>query len=308
MIVDMHRHLWSLFERFPRARELAARGAAAHEVAQLGELPLVPDVWQRGAEVLEEMDLAGIDRSVIFLADYSLRLGDGMLTVEGENRLHVELARKYPDRFTPFLGVDPRRPGAEELLDYGIAEWRVQGIKLHPTTGFLPTDPACMPFYDRSAKYGLPIVVHTGPMPSPLYSRHAQPVYLDDVAADFPDATIIMAHSGQCWWEEAVRIAYFKPNVILELSMWQWTFREYPEEFCRMLDKMRTMIGVERIIFGSDFPGLRPIMALKNWVEAFQGLPETARRYGYRFEPEEVTAMLGGNAERLLGAVRVSRE
>ena len=50
--------------------------------------------------------------------------------------------------------------------------------------------------YEKAQELGLPVMVHTGPEPKPLYSRHCQPVYVDDVAADFPDLTIILAHAG----------------------------------------------------------------------------------------------------------------
>ncbi len=300
MIIDMHRHLWSLSERYPQVGRPTLPGMKTDATTSSPQ-ELVPNAERRGAEVVEEMQASGVDRSVVFLADYALRLGEGTLTVEGENRLHAELARQYPDRLVPFLGVDPRRPGGLELFRTGLDRWGMRGLKFHPSAGFLPHDPVCMPFYQLASERELPVLFHTGPFQAHLFSHTTQPVHLDTVAADFPKLTIIMAHSGLCWWNEALTIAWFKPNMVLELSMWQWTYLRDPREFVASIVRMRDTIGIERIVFGSDFPGLRRAMSLRDWVGVFRRLPDLAKEHGYRITEEEAQAILGGNAQRILG-------
>ncbi len=103
----------------------------------------------------------------------------------------------------------------------------MRGLKLHPGAAFFPN--ACLPFFELAGQAGVPVVVHTGPLASPLFSHTARPAFLDPVAADFPDNGIVMQHAGQrCWWEEALNVAFWKPNVYLELSMWQWTYTFAP--------------------------------------------------------------------------------
>ena len=295
MIVDMHRHMWSVFERYPNA---------SHRFTRRFGPPPPPksalDGNERTADILAEMEEARIARSVIVVADFALRLGEGLLAIEEENRLVADLARSHPGRLIPFLGVDPRRPGALDLFRTGLDDWSVAGLKLHPATGFFPYDPVCFPLFDLAGQRGVPVLVHTGPMVPPLYSRMGQPVHLDDVAADFPRTTIIMAHVGLCWWEEALEIAWHKPNIILELSTWQWTFLREPREFVRAVATMKDSIGADRIVFGSDFPALRAAMSLRSWVEVFQGLPDLARDHGFRISEADAQAILGGNAKRLL--------
>ncbi|HSB69745.1 MAG TPA: amidohydrolase family protein [Candidatus Methylomirabilis sp.] len=295
MIVDMHRHLWSVFERHPSASHLFTR-----RFGSPGGQEVTLDAERRAADVLAEMDEAGIGRTVIVVADFALRLGEGLFAIEEENRLVAGLGRSHAGRILPFLGVDPRRPGALELFRKGLDEWGMAGLKLHPASGFFPYDPVCLPLFDLAGQRGVPVLVHTGPMVAPLLSRMAQPVHLDEVAADFPRTTIIMAHVGLCWWEEALSIAWHKPNVVLELSTWQWTFLRDPREFVRAVATMKDSIGAERIVFGSDFPALRGAMSLRSWVEVFQGLPDLAREHGHRISDSEAQAILGGNAERLL--------
>lgn len=301
MIVDLHRHLWSVAERYPGIRIPGAVGGSLHS-GEAGAPEPIPNLEQRGAELVAEMDQAGVDRSVIFLGDYGLRLGEGTFTVEAENRLTAELARRHPDRLIAFLGVDPRRPGALDLFRHGLEAWGVRGMKMHPATGFRPSDPECRPFFELAGRHGVPIACHTGPMVSPLLSHTCRPIYLDEMAADYPETTIIVQHSGQqAWWREALNIAFWKPNLILELSMWQWAYLQDRREFVAAIARMKDTIGVERIVFASDLPGLRQAMSLRTWVEVFQNLPTLAQQYGYDLTEADARAILGGNAARILG-------
>lgn len=304
MIIDLHRHLWSVVERYASVRREAARSSVtvldAETEQELGSEG-VPDVASRGAAIMAEMDEAGIDVSVVFLGDYGLRLGESALSVEEENRAIAELARNHPGRIVPFAGVDPRRRRALELFRQGLDEWGMRGLKLHPGTGFDPGAEECRPFFELAGSRGVPVVVHTGPMASPLVSHTARPVNLDPVAADFPETTIVMQHAGQrCWWEEALNIAFWKPNVYLELSMWQWTYQFDRAGFVKALGRMKQEIGLDRVLFGSDFPGLSETMGLRAWVEVFSDLPGLAAEHGVEITPAEAAAILGGNARRIL--------
>lgn len=296
----MHRHLWSVFERYTSIEGIRPGGGGttpAHEHASDGE----QDPVARGAEIREEMAKAGVDRSVIMLGDYGLRLGEPALSIVEENALATDLARQDPEHFTAFFGIDPRRPHAVELfrdaLDLGA-----RGLKLHPCAGFYPNDPVCRPLYALAGERGVPVAVHTGPLAAPLLGASADPIYLDEPAADFPQTTFIILHAGQrAWFPIALDMARWKSNLHLELAMWQREQLESEERFIRRLDEMKKAIGLERVLFGSDCPGLSAVMSLEQWVQVFRDLPETAQRYGCEITPEEVDLMLGGNAAALLG-------
>ena len=224
----------------------------------------LPDVDARGAAILAEMDEAGIDISVVFLGDYGLRLGESALSVEDENRRSPSwpAATRRGSCRSPVSTHGGRR--RLDLFRRDVDEWGMRGLKLHPGTGFDPAADVCRPFFELAGSRGVPVVVHTGPMASPLVSHTARPVNLDPVAADFPDTTIVMQHAGQrCWWEEALNIAFWKPNVHLELSMWQWTYQFDRAGFVRALGRMKQEIGLDRVLFGSDFPGLSETMGLR---------------------------------------------
>jgi predicted TIM-barrel fold metal-dependent hydrolase len=299
MIIDMHRHMWSVSERHPA---FATLGGGVET-----ELPLVPDIDGTADGIVAEMDESGVDVTVLVLADYHMRLGDAIFSPEGENRVQTHMAQRHPSRLISFFGMDPRRPDAIDLFDIALREWGAKGLKLHPTVGYFPHDPVCYPFYEKCVEYGVPVISHTGPMASPLYSRYTMPIEFDQIAADFPDLTLILAHSGTGQmaiphrYLEALAIACEKPNVLLELSCWQLVYQRDPGAFVLALDRMRNEVGIERILFASDFPGTRAWMPLSEWVGVFRGMPALGEEHGVRFDDRDVDAMLGGNGARVLG-------
>ncbi|PRZ42324.1 hypothetical protein CLV47_106196 [Antricoccus suffuscus] len=301
MIIDMHRHLWSVFERYASVRDIAA-----HDAKSMGHgEPTSQDPSERSAQIIKEMDGAGVDRSIVMLGDYGLRLGEPSLSIEEENRLATDLAAKYPERFTAFFGIDPRREGSAEMFKKAVEQDGARGLKLHPCAGFFPNDRACYPLYEIAGAAGIPVAIHTGPLAAPLISRFADPIYIDEPAADFPDTTFIVLHSGmRCWFPIALDIARWSPNMYLELALWQRDYVEKEELFIDRLDQIKKAIGLDRVLFGSDCPGSSSVMSLSDWVQVFKDLPEIADRHNVVITDHEVAAMLGGTAQRVLGLDR----
>ena len=127
---------------------------------------------------------------------------------------------------------------------------------------------------------------------------------IDEVAVNFPNLKIIIAHAGYCWWEEAAWIASYKPNVYLDLANWQPKIARRPvEEFYSTLRSMLNIIGTPKIMFGSDWPALRAIPKLNNavWVKAIKETPDSVKAAGIDFTDQEKDAILGGNAAKVLG-------
>jgi predicted TIM-barrel fold metal-dependent hydrolase len=299
MIIDLHRHLWSIFERYPAVREIAARAGVAGQT-DAHQAP-VQDVETRAAEIRAEMADAGVDRSCLLLGDYGLRLGEGDRTIAEENRLATDLARSDPEHFIAFFGVDPRRPEAADLFREAL-DAGARGLKLHPCSGFSPADVVCRPLYELAGERGVPVVVHTGPMAAPLVSTYCSPLHLDEPAADFPHVSFVILHAGQrAYFDLALDMARWKPNLYLELSLWQGLLLEDEARFVDRIAEIRNGIGLERVVFGSDCPGVSRVMRLDAWVHAFRELPSLAARHAAKVTDGEVEAMLGGTAATLMG-------
>lgn len=196
------------------------------------------------------------------------------------------------DVLIPFGSVDPRTGvAALEEARRQVTELGVRGFKFHPSVqGFDPSDREFYPLWELLEGFGLPIVSHTGqngmgaglPGGGGIRLRYSNPLLLDDVAADFPDLRIVLAHPSVPWQDEANSMATHKANVFIDLS--GWSPKYFPDSLVRLADT----VLADKVLFGTDFPLITPA----KWMEAFERLPI---RDGVR------PKILKDNAIRLLG-------
>lgn len=232
------------------------------------------------------------------------RLGLVMFTVDSEFEMGVrrvpneevaEAARDNADMMLAFASIDPHKGKlgvrhARRLLD----EYGMRGFKFHPTCqGFFPNDRMAYPLYELIAERRLPAIFHTGHSGigtgmrggGGLRLKYSQPIHLDDVAADFPDMTIILAHPSWPWTDEALSVALHKPNVYIDLS--GWLPRYFPPQIVRYGNTQLK----HKLLFGSDYPLISP----DRWIEDFRAAG---------FKPEVQEMILKENAIRALGLTR----
>ncbi|WP_339106190.1 amidohydrolase family protein [Haloterrigena salinisoli] len=182
------------------------------------------------------------------------------------------------DRVLAFGGFDPRivdNPAAE--IDRALAELELDGIKIHPPhQGIAANDYRDDPdtrgldglelLYERCAESNVPVTIHTGTSIFPgARSRYADPMPIDDLAIDFPDLDIIMAHGGRpMYTEEAWFLLRRHDNVYLDIS-------SFPPS--NLLDYFPEIERIdERVLFGSDWPG--PMVPdISDNVDAVRDLP-----------------------------------
>jgi predicted TIM-barrel fold metal-dependent hydrolase len=263
----------------------------------------VPEFWDvSGDMIVKDMDAAGIDKSVLLAVDWGLarHLGEPKLSIEEINRVFADAAEKYPQRLIAFAGIDPRRSKAAEMVEKFLKEWGMKGIKLHSAAGFYPNDKVCYPIYEKALEYGVPVLLHAGEVLKPLYFKYCQPIYVQEVAMDFPDLPIILAHTGGCWYSEAVAICNSSTNVYLDLSLWQGRLL-HPLEFYKDLRTLLDSVPWQRVLFGSDYPYLKLLVNQERWVKAFTEIPDPVKEQGIEFTEEEIAGIIGGNAAKILG-------
>jgi predicted TIM-barrel fold metal-dependent hydrolase len=185
----------------------------------------------------------------------------------------ASIVQQYADRFIGFASVDPwKGVVAIKELERSVKELGLRGLKLHPTTqAFFPNDTRFYPLWEKCAELGIPVLFHTGqtgvgagtPGGGGYKLKYAQPIpYIDDVAADFPDLTIIMAHPAVPWQEEQLSVAVHKANVYIDLSGWS------PKYFPPVLLQYATSLLQDKVLFGSDYPALQP----DRWLRDFEAL------------------------------------
>lgn len=209
-----------------------------------------------------------------------------------DNYEMADLAAQNSDVLIPFASIDPAKGklGAREARKL-VREHGVRGFKFHPTMqGFFPNDRMAYPLYEAIVESGVPALFHTGQtgvgsgMPGGMGMRlkYSNPMYIDDVAADFPDMKIIMAHPSFPWQEEALSVATHKPNVHIDLSGWS------PKFFPAILVQYCNTILRHKMLFGSDWPVILP----ERWIADFEKLD---------IKSEVRPLIMKENAIRLLG-------
>ncbi|MBU2547335.1 MAG: amidohydrolase family protein [Proteobacteria bacterium] len=221
----------------------------------------------------------------------------GKLTdrVRRRNEWTCQSAREYVE-LVPFLSVDPimgREAMMAELEDK-IDNHGARGLKVHPGEGhFFPDDPAMMPVWEMLAQRGLPAISHSGPdiaNPNPDYTR---PRAFASILERFPGLNLVMAHLGGGYYDEVIEIAGRYPNAYFDTSASLPGDKDGRPLLLRSKSltdeeavELIRRIGVDRVLFGTDYPWFHPGQDLKRFL-------------GLGFSEEEKQALLGGNARRL---------
>jgi predicted TIM-barrel fold metal-dependent hydrolase len=260
-VTDLHVHIQPWSQMKPDVLTVMRHGKEAHwerleslmeEPQALLDLLDASDVWRVGLVNYPSPDLMGFtDETNAFAARY---------------------AEAAPDRLLPYGGVHPRFTSdpegqVEELLQLGI-----RCLKIHPPHQMFPANAYTMGLealgriYRRCEERGLPVMIHTGTSIFPgARCKYGRPMELDDVAIDFPDLVIFMAHGGRpLWMDEAFFILRRHRNVYLELS--GIPPKRLPAYFPRIAE-----IG-DRVVWGTDWPspGVRD---LRENLDQFLSLP-----------------------------------
>jgi predicted TIM-barrel fold metal-dependent hydrolase len=224
---------------------------------------------------------------VVFSVDWESQSGRAPVP----NEEIARVAHENSDIMIPFASVDPARPNAVEEARRLIADHGVRGFKFHPNLqAFFPNDRMAYPLYEAIAEAGLPALFHTGhsgigsglPGGGGVRLKYSNPICLDDVAVDFPELKIVLAHPSFPWQDEALSIAMHKPEVYIDLSGWS------PKYFPPQLVQYARTLLKRQVLFGSDFPMITP----DRWMEDFERLG---------LDPEVQSLIFKENAARLLG-------
>lgn len=277
--IDIHTHV-----------EIDSAGRCAYD-AELAEATgryfnLGPDHFARVD------DLAAVYRrhntaAVVFTIDAQTASGHQSNSVEEI----IEGASRNSDVLIPFGSVDPLSGSAavrrvDELVGYGV-----RGFKFHPgLQGFEPNDRRYYPIYEAIARAGVPALFHTGqtglgsalPGGHGIKLRYSDPMLLDDVAADFPELTIVMAHPAVPWVDAQIAIASHKANCYIDLS--GWSPKYFPPQLVKAIGRQLKT----KALFGTD----HPYITLERWRRDFDTLGVDA---------EILPMILKGNALRVLG-------
>ncbi|HKZ59912.1 MAG TPA: amidohydrolase family protein [Candidatus Thermoplasmatota archaeon] len=200
------------------------------------------------------------------------------------NEFAAAYRNSHPDRFFAYGSVHPRLskdPKAE--MTKLISKLKVDAIKIHPphqlahANGYIDgSAPALRTIYAMAQDAGLPVTIHTGTSVFPgARNRFGDPIFTDDVAIDFPDLKIVLAHGGRpLWTKTAFFLVRRHPNVFLDLSGIP------PGQLLESFPRLEEI--APRCMFGSDWPG-PGVRSIRANAEAVAALPLSASALDHIF-------------------------
>jgi len=270
-VIDMHLHIMDPANLRPWTNEYL-QTSSGEDIEYLSQVMTSPDL------LVKMLHQNGVDYGVI-LTEIS-PITTGVISNEAVAEFCHDQEALIPfANINPFMVANPARE-----LDRCVLEMGFRGLKLYPTyQGFYANDSIIYPLYAKAEELGIPVMIHTG---SSIFTgarlKYGDPLWIDDVAVDFPELPLIQVHSGRgFWYRRAFSLARLHRNVYMGIAgLPPLRLLDYFPELEKNSDK---------IVFGTDWPGLRSI---KSNIEAIRSLPIT----------EETKAkILGDNAARLLG-------
>jgi predicted TIM-barrel fold metal-dependent hydrolase len=239
---------------------------------------------ERIADLYRSLNMA----AVVFTVDASTATGHQALSSADI----ADAAAAHSDVLIPFGSVDPLRGAAAVAQARSlVTDHGVRGFKFHPSLqNFAPNDAAFYPLWAQIESLGVPALFHSGqtgigaglPGGRGIKLRLSDPMLVDDVAADFPALTVILAHPSVPWAASSISMATHKSNVFIDLS--GWSPKYFPPELVRAANSLLQ----DKVLFGTDFPLLTP----ERWLRDFDTLD---------IKPAVRPKILKDNAVRLLG-------
>ncbi len=243
------------------------------------------------SDLLQRMDAAKIDKTVLLPLDWGNVFGPAKLDIIEQNFAFARLSQKHPTRIISFFSIDPKRENGLTSFVKAIEEWGMRGLKLYPPTGFYPYDNCLTSFYELCLSKNLPVVFHgtDSPMTTEPYCH---PEAFGKLARLYPDLKIVIAHAGGlCWLNEATLACQEHENIYLDISGWQSIGNS--ELFKAAIEELvKSTLFSDKILFGTDSPIFNGLYSVENMVENLKTL---------NIPPSSKDHLLGLTAKKILG-------
>jgi len=276
-VTDCHVHINPIWEMLPRVRAVVKGHPAAARYEEYVHSP---------RQFVEYLDRSGVERAV--LVNYVSPEVIGY--TEKANDFVSEYAAFAPERLVAVGSVLPTRPDPGAEVERLVTRLHVRALKLHPPHQLFSPNayvdgsaPGLRSIYEASQRLRVPLIFHTGTSVFPgARNRFGSPLLIEDVAIDFPELTIVLAHGGRpLWMAEAMFLTRRFPNVYLEISSVP------PTKLLEYFPRLEAL--AERVLFGSDWPG-PGVKDIGENLRAFQALPisEAAKSTILLENPEKV--------------------
>jgi predicted TIM-barrel fold metal-dependent hydrolase len=273
MIIDVHTHC-AYHKLYPHGF-MKSIIASIYSSGQLDDVPerLVTNIYKSNmcdidsAKLLKQMDEAGIDKSILLIADLGYGKGEAELSIEEIYEHYRKIKDENNDRFIVFAGIDPRRGESGYLLfKKGIENFDFRGLKLYPPCGYEINSPLLYDYYDLCSKYRLPVLIHTGVYVPPFdYRPEHYPESVAEIAGRYKDVAFILGHGGIKDYLTGIQLSRTTENIYVDISAFQSEINDL--ELVKEKMKMLSETVPEKILFGTDWPMFLLSGSQKKWVD-----------------------------------------
>jgi len=245
-ILDFHTHPWRPEDFAPETTAFVRR--------------VSPALREHGDRLHDPVYCAGLLRAqgvkhAVLLAEHCPRTSGNVRT-----ETILELCAATDGFFLPFASVDPMTDPEPAALLRRYVSLGVRGLKLYPSYQFwYPNDPVAWPLYEICLEARIPVLVHIGSsVLKGTRMKYCDPIHLDDVAVDFPDLPVVMAHGGRgFWYDKCAFLAAHKENLYIDVA--GLVPQQLPGHFPQ-LERL-----VPKLLFGSDWPAMPRSVSAAAW-------------------------------------------
>ena len=270
MVIDCHIHL-PKYETSTKSFDALIHGQWGNSAKVMQEK------YNDPKKLLKLMDECNIEYAVI-LAELA------PITTGIASNEQVAKYCAYSDRLIPFASINPyTKVSPAKYLDELVNDFGFRGLKLYPTYQyFFINDPIIYPIYAKAQEFGLPVSIHTG---SSILKgsriKYGDPLFVDDVAVDFPELILLMCHCGRpFWYKKSFYFARFHTNIYMELSGIP------PKKLLEIFPRIESV--QDKLVYGSDWP---TVVTIKENIQEINklDLSDTTKK-----------KILGANAAKIL--------
>lgn len=255
MIIDYHTHFMSRSHFGPDfCREWDERGGTG--------------AWPEVTAEQFDKAMEPVDRAIVF------GITAHALGISTPHQYVADLVRRRPEKYIGFMALDPSHPNAIEEMERGKSDLGMRGIKLYPVMSLYDlADPRLHPFFQRAVELQLPVLTHMGTSPATRgLLKYSLPLSVDELAVNFPELRLIMAHLGHPWQRETAMVIRKHPHIWSDISgLWH-----RPWQGWEALIVCQEWGVTNKLIYGSDYPLWEPkssIEALRRLNDQVAGTP-----------------------------------
>jgi uncharacterized protein len=239
------------------------------------DMDIILKVMDSSSEFLKHMDSEGVEAAALinYVSPHIMGFTDEV------NDFISAFCKENPKRLIAFGSINPQiKSGQETRIDELLESLKIRGIKIHPShqsvypNDYLNGNESLAYLYKRCETEGIPVMFHTG---TSIFvgarNRYADPIYVDDVAVDFPRLKIILAHGGRpLWMETCMFLVRRFSNVMIDVSSIP------PSKVLEYFPRLEDI--ADRTLFGTDWPAPM-VPGMRANFEQFQKLNLSAEAF-----------------------------